>query len=132
MLGPGLLSGPTRDTGVLVGAVVIVGGIGVFVAVERIIAVGGIRVLVGTGVSVHTSACVVVAEGINWVGAEMVASTSKIAVKVKFGVGVKNGVGADMPGKLHAIEINTISITGKLSRVFLLRILASPLIMILP
>src|SRR3972149_2121751 len=107
MLGPGLLSGPTRDTGVLVGAVVIVGGIGVFVAVERIIAVGGIRVLVGTGVSVHTSACVVVAEGIDWVG-------------------------ADMPGKLHAIEINTISITGKLSRVFLLRILASPLMMILP
>ena len=54
------------------------------------------------------------------------ARTSNIAVKVKFGVGLKNGVGAEIPGKLQAIEIDRIMIAGKLSKVFLLRILASP------
>ena len=56
MLGPGLLSGPTKDTGVFVGAVVAVGGIGVFVAGGGSVAEGGISVNVGMGVSVDTMA----------------------------------------------------------------------------
>lgn len=120
------MSGPTNDTGVLVLAGVEVGGMEVFVADGGTVVFVGIRVSVGAGVFVPMRIVVAVAEGKTSDGATTVARTSKIAVRVKFGVGVKKGVGADNRGRLQAIEMKRINKMGKPGKIYFFRMKPFP------